>query len=181
MGNPKKQGGRTTSKKVSSAKGWKKNKTTELEVPSGNVCLVIRKPLDTFLKEGRIPNPLLPIVMKAVGGDVSEDDLKAELNDYVESAKEKPEVAQDMITSMTELVDAVVIDCVLEPRVSPALLAGEEYDEDILYVDEVDMDDKMFIFNFVVGGAGDLERFREGQASVLEDLHDSGVDEGSPL
>lgn len=41
-------------------------------------------------------------------------------------------------------------------------------DELPVYTDEVDQEDKQFIFQFVVGGTSDLERFRREQAAALE-------------
>jgi hypothetical protein len=38
-----------------------------------------------------------------------------------------------------------------------------------LYTDDVDDEDKQFIFQYVVGGSRDLERFRSEQASAVED------------
>jgi hypothetical protein len=73
-------------------------------------------------------------------------------------------------------VDHVVCHVVLAPLVLPIPEAGTERDDDVLYVDEIDMDDKMFIFGYATSGAKDLETFRQGQtANVAAVLAESGV------
>ena len=82
----------------------------------------------------------------------------------------------DMIT----MVDAIAIHCVLAPVVSPESLRAEIWAdpgltqqekeakcEELLFVDEVDFEDKMFIFAYAVGGPADVERFRSGTQSLV--------------
>jgi len=47
---------------------------------------------------------------------------------------------------------------------------GVERDPKKMYVDELDMNDKMFLFNWVMGGSKDIERFRTQSAAALESL-----------
>jgi hypothetical protein len=40
-------------------------------------------------------------------------------------------------------------------------IPDSERDDDVIYTDDVDMEDKAFIFNFVVGGSRDIASFRD--------------------
>jgi hypothetical protein len=168
--------GRTTPRGTqpppTSAKDWKaKTKGTELEVPSGNVCLVRMVGMDVFLKKGMVPNSLLPIISKAVGEGrpMQQGDI---------------EITEQTLHDMLDMFDAVVCEVVIAPEVSPAPVYPEDWededlrghvipigspdrDDDHLYVDEVDMEDKQFIFQFVVGGTRDLEQFRKQSGTAL--------------
>lgn len=57
------------------------------------------------------------------------------------------------------------------PRVGEFIPFSERND-DLLYVDDVDEEDKMFIFNYVVGGSADAERFRSEAAQRVAALDD---------
>ena len=149
-----------TKKRTTSATAWKKaSQATALDVPSGNTCKARRVGLDTFIKKGLIPNSLMPIVQEAMKGKKTEMDLES--------------VSEEDLIQIMELIDAVTVDVVVEPRVHPVPESVEDRDDGILYVDEVVMEDKMFIFQWTVGGSSDLERFREEQADAVGDLRGS--------
>lgn len=144
---------------VTSAKDWKgrANKAVELELPSGNTALVRNPGMQAFLQTGIVPNELMGTILKAI-----EKQEMPDLDEFTENP--------DRIQLIVALADNVTVYCVVEPAVAPVPAAGEARDEDTLYVDEVDMDDKMFIFQFAVGGTKDLEQFRAAQASGVESL-----------
>lgn len=151
-------------KKRSKASDFKKGKVAiDLELPSGNVCLAKRKTLDVFLSEGIIPNSLMGIVQQQLNAAENKDDA---LQGELQKLASDPEKLKDVMA----LSDAVVIAVVLEPKVNPKPASEEERDEDLLYVDEVDMDDKMFIFQWAVGGTASVERFREERSALVADL-----------
>lgn len=162
--------------KVTDAATWKKSAspTVELEVPSGNVCLV-RKPdgMRVFMKQGMIPNSLMPMIQKAINEGSSGGEIQSA--DVMRDVLADPQKIADMML----LIDEVVLDTVVEPKVHPAPEEGDDRWDTYLYIDEVDMDDRMFIFNYAVGGTRDLERFRREQASTLGALPDGGAVEGS--
>lgn len=161
-----KKTGRTTPRKsaadtVTPVKGWKSKTVggTLLTVPSGNTALVRAPGMEAFIKAGVIPNGLMSIVQEAMiqGGPPSDDAIAAMMADT------------EKISQILELAGAVTMYCCIDPKVAPVPLDDEgaviplddeRRDEDILYVDEVDFNDKMFIFNFAVGGSADLEQFR---------------------
>lgn len=172
-----------------SAKAWKGKKSKkphELALPSGNVCLVRRVGMESFIRGGMIPNSLLGIVEGALnqakaGQEMTKDDEERFLREIMDD----PTKADDMFN----LVDAVTVAVVVEPEVlavpmTTKMIGGvatqvqddDAMDDDLLYVIDVDMEDKMEIFNFVVGGTDDYESFRGEAAERLASLDDGQGD-----
>lgn len=148
---------RSSAPKPTTAQQWKKaSQGVPLEVPSGNTALVRNPGMQIFMQRGLIPNSLMPIVRQAMSGKPL--DLKAE------------DMTEQHLEDMLALFDAVTVYCVVEPKVLAVPADGEERAEDVLYVDEVDFDDKQFIFQWAVGGTKDLEKFREEQAATMESV-----------
>ena len=159
--------GRTTAKAergvpgaVTSANAWKKQTVegTPLRVPSGNTCLVRAPGMGVFMREGVIPNGLMGIIQEAMANGRAPDE--ADLAGMVDD----PSKLQQLV----ELADAVALYCVIEPPLSQAPVDEEGHivpfghalrDPNTLYVDEVDFNDKMYIFNFAVGGTADFAKF----------------------
>lgn len=142
-------------KPVSTAAQWKKSaEGYELEVPSGNVALVRRPGMLAFLQAGILPNSLTKIVKEKMGskGDDVEIDREA--------------LGELTFEEMIEAYDAVTLYCVVQPELHP--VPEGERDPSLLYVDEVDMDDKMFIFQWAVGGTRDLESFRQQKDELAQ-------------
>lgn len=150
---------------VTSPKDWKKKSTNRpLELPSGNTALVRAPGLQVFIEQGFIPNSLMPIVSKAIkkGKPPKMDELT---------------VSKETLTELVQMADEVCLYCVVEPPVNPVpkdeegnTIPSHKRDEDTLYVDEVDMEDKMFIFQFAMGGTANLERFRKGLEADMDPL-----------
>lgn len=150
--------------------------TEDVRLPSGNVARVRRAGPEAFLTQGLMPDTITPIVEKAIR---SKKGLKP--TQQVDMAKDPKQVG-----ALLEMLDRTLVYAVVEPRVQMppgCLVCGEldtlsvkahndETDEHyhkfdpedrqpgILYADRVDLEDKMFVMNFVVGGTRDLERFR---------------------
>lgn len=158
---------------VTDAKQWKKGKKEqefELTVPSGNVCLVRRPGPELFVEQGMIPNSLMALVMpmlddaKAAGAKGDSKPLEdKDLVDLQKQMMSDPAKLADMFT----MIDSITVYCVLAPNVLPAPDSGEPRDDELLYVDEVDFEDKMFIFQFAVGGTANLAKFRDGTAALV--------------
>jgi hypothetical protein len=175
---------------ATSAKDWKKKEEGhELEVPSGNTCLVRRPGPQAFLSGGSIPNSLLAHIMplledaqeKGAQGDKAPIP-EAAFADLQKQIMDDPAKLQDMFM----MVDNIAVQCVIEPVLSPVPLwtvedqaagrctleavgreAQSKKDAELLYVDQVDFEDKVFIFAFAVGGTADLERFRTGTEALV--------------
>lgn len=138
----------------------KQNTTEDLLLPSGNVAKVRRPGMQAFVTAGIIPNSLLGIMMKELERGGAQQPFNPD--EIVGDIQNNPEKLNDLM----ELVDSVLVHCVLEPKVELPT-KGVERDPNTLYADEVDLEDKFFIFQYAVGGSRDLERFREGSAAML--------------
>lgn len=164
---PKKAAADTPSKGATPASQWKNNKTIELTVPSGNVCLVRRPPgIQSYLVNGSIPNALMPMITAALDGD---NDGEINLKDIASDPAK--------LQAVFSLADRLVLDTVIEPHVMPLPDPGTDRDDDCLYIDEIDLDDKMFIMSYAMAGVKDLESFRSGQAQRMASLE---VGDGVP-
>lgn len=164
---------------VTQASQWQSKKqpddTIELDLPSGNTCLARRIAPETFLDSGMIPDPIMPLMQKSIH-------LKKGL-----PPQEMKKLEQDpkKLVAAIQMFDRVLVYAVVEPRVElpPACECGkreadvihldsdtdgfhayrqsEERKEDALYADVVDLEDKMYIFQWCLGGASDIAQFRD--------------------
>ena len=93
----------------------------------------------------------------------------------------------EKIQAGLDLVDKVVEWMLVEPKVLRPVQRDElgrpirvddrevplpdaDRDDDITYTDEVDLEDRLFLLNFAVGGSSDLERFRAESAGLMGGL-----------
>jgi hypothetical protein len=166
------------------AKEWSKERAAKpIEVPSGNIAMVRRRSLTVWWKTGKIPNLLLPLVRESIATG------KPVL-------QEKTAWTEEELKEMVLMMDTAVIECVDAPRVYPEPVCkeckreerdaihnehdyiGEERDPDRLYVDDVDFDDKAFIYQYVIGAVDDVASFRKLQADDVDAVPD-GSDVGN--
>jgi hypothetical protein len=154
------------------ASEWRKNVTYPVPVPSGNTALLRAVGMQAFINKGMIPNSLMPQVEKALKGSkeaVNAADLFKDVD-----------ITAETLAEMMEMIDQVVVFTVVQPKVyaAPKDESGNviDFDDrdpiDGLWVDEVDFEDKEFIFQFAVGGTRDLETFRRQHATQLASLRD---------
>lgn len=173
----KKSTGRVTPKSSgpTSVSDWKKKSGSDLQLPSGHTCRVRNPGMKAFLSAGLIPNSLIPIVTEALSRGESPSGGASKQDEQIEK-KLQDELSSDpkLLTDMMDAIDNVTVYCVLQPKVNPTPVKElvqadgsvelvEDFDAkdpELLYVDEVDFEDKTFIFNWAVGGTRDLERFR---------------------
>lgn len=144
---------------ITTPQEWKKaSGGTDLTVPSGQTCRARRVDLRIFVKTGKVPNTLRSLLDQAAGGkEISAEEITKQF-------LEDPSVFGDMM----EMVDLVVCDCVLEPKVHPVPEEGTARDDELIYVDDISPEDRMFIFNYAVGGTADFETFREQSTPHVE-------------
>lgn len=173
--------------KRSSAKTWKRNKGEDLTLPSGNVALIGRPGPATLLNGGVLPDTLMPIVEKAIK---SGKGMRSQDNADIMKDPEKVLAALDamdrlMVVVVEDPKPAYHRHNVAKSKVPESVTPGNAHEEwedipesarngeecpdcgethphsdDTIYTNEVDLMDKIFIFNFAVGGTRDLERFR---------------------
>lgn len=159
-----KTGSRNPAKKPTAASAWKKSAVPPLlEMPSGNYMRVKKIGLQALVTKGIVPNSLLGIAEKAIAkGQQKQGPSESDLVDLVQDQEKVAEIGQFM--------DEVVMLCAAEPIVHPLPPEGVERDDDILYIDEVDDEDKMFIFQVVTGGTTDVESFRAETGATMATL-----------
>jgi len=163
---------------ASSIKEFKRLKKGRLlHLPSGLAVTARRVELRAFIKQGDVPNPLLPLVEDALNKGKGVDQSAFIDGDNLD---------MNMVNEMYQLVDQIVIACVLNPRVNPLPDVYDEEDDilddptedqiedakddDLLYIDEIDDEDKMFLFQWVTGGTEDVATFRREAEADLASL-----------
>lgn len=182
--------GSSKKSRVTSASAWKGAQSVdgaEVDLPSGNVVLVKHLSPTAFLASGLIPDPLTAIIRKSIH-------TKKGLNP---KDLEKMVADGDNLVETMKMFDEVVCNVTIEPKIIMPPACAEcgkffnipahtdegapdhhEYDEapresgDFLYVDQVDLQDKIRIFQWSFGETVDLETFRQGQQGALESLPD---------
>lgn len=166
--------------------GWGGELTIDLPVPSGALCQVRRPGIPGLIKAGVLDS------LDSLTGIVQTDHIERvkEGKDPHVTAEQMKELSQnkDGLLRALTLTDKVVEYVVLQPVVlrpiirnpdtSPALddngeemdLPTEERSPGVIYTDSISLEDKMYIFQFVVGGVTDLETFRKEFAQTLGGL-----------
>lgn len=153
---------------------WGGSPFTELEVPSGGKCLVRKlQPMDL-----------------ASGNFLGASDLLAQtVSDQIENAKrpkdhlkpkaeQKKEDDERVLTALStalskpealdSMVDKVVCQAVVEPRIEMPPAEVSERENNVVYVDTVPFSDKMVIFNWVMRGIDGVKAFRGEPADDVE-------------
>lgn len=77
---------------------------------------------------------------------------------------------KENIVASLDLVDRVVLYCVTQPPLTASPKEESDRKPGVLYVDEIDLEDRMFILQFVLGGTRDLESFRAETGSAMAGL-----------
>lgn len=156
---------------------------TDLEVPSGQLCLVKRPGVEGLLREGVLRD------MDSFTSLVQAKHINRVQKGKSSKAEQQPDETQaqiaelfsdpDKFANILHVVDRVICHVVVKPAINMTPNDPTRRDPSAIYADMVDMADKMFIFNFVVGGSRDIERFLGESDSAVGDL-DAGEDLGSP-
>lgn len=169
MGNSPKN---VKSTPISSPADFRNRSTAPLELPSGLTIRCRRSTLPTLMKLGFVPNELMGVANKAMAKG-SPDGLGSDVGTTPES-----------IEKMMKMVDDVTVFAVYEPPIEPVPMrivdvGGEEEvpleerEEGVVYVDELDQQDKTFIYQYVVGGNRDLDQFRRESGGVVGSVSSS--------
>jgi len=175
---------------------WRKKSTVgkvfTIELPSGNVAKVTRPGLEMLISGGVMPDSLLQIaqgaVEKGAGKRVKIQHLD---DDKARDIAENPELWSEMIDSVDQIVSHVFVD----PKVKYAkekttekrpngktvvtLIPLDKRDPNYLYTDELELDDKFFVFSFISGDSADLKSFRDKLRGNVESISDGS--EVSPV
>lgn len=176
MAKSQNRSGNPAKKARSSATSWK-GKTSggvDLELPSGNVALCKRVRPEMLLASGVLPDSLSKIVMEAIQENkgLRPEEIGAQIDS-------DPKAMGQMLL----MLDNVCVSAFISPKVSavPGHFEGEKWvdeerDPELLYVDDIDLEDKTFVMNWAMAGDADLASFRTELASTV-----AGVQAGLAL
>ncbi len=145
--------------KPSSVSDFKKKKFEPIQLPSGNWITVKNTSLGGFLQSGNIPNMLLQVIQDSMGKQKAQRD--EDIDSTVKTMLEDP----TQLIEIYKSVDAFVIAVAVEPQVHPVPESENDRDDELLYVDELDEEDKMFLFS---RGMGDAEQAAPFPAPVAK-------------
>jgi len=136
---------------VTNASQWGKVVTEGklVPLPGGNVARLKKYNIMYLSKIGKIPNKLQAVVQ----GFIS-DPAGADLS--------KVAADKDGIANMMELLDITVEMCFVEPKVVRPK-KGQELAEDEISIEDVELNDKLYVFEWAQGEVDSVEAFREKQ------------------
>lgn len=157
---PRKPAQKKAAQKPTTVKEWKKAYSEPVELPSGNYMRVRRIGMETLMATGKMPNSLMSMMRSAVAKGTGTEDI--DMNSIVEDDKQLKE--------MVKFMDDLVVMVSVEPKVHASPKDEDVRDDEILYADEVDAEDKSFIFAMVTGGTADLESFRQTTSAGMAAL-----------
>lgn len=143
---------------------WGADQYVDLECPSGQLCQVRRPGVEGLISAGLLKetDSLTSLVenkhVKRVKGEKQVDVGKL-MNDT------------DALTKVLKVVDKIVAYIVIQPSLRLPSITGpngeelpmldEDREQGVIYTDMVDLIDRMFIFQYAVGGSKDIEQFRK--------------------
>jgi hypothetical protein len=141
----------------------------DLVVPSGQTCLVRRPGLEGLIKAGIVSN--FDALTRIVGD-------QSERMKTGKEPKSDEEIMSDVMSSperleeMMRVINKIVIYVVVKPEIKSAPNDITLRQPAVIYDDMIDIEDKMFLMNFALGGVRDLERFRGQYESALGSVGD---------
>lgn len=160
------------------------SKPHELKLPSvdeegeHNVCLVRRPGPQGLVKMGILDSlDTLTQLVAAKIGDIETGGSSAPDPEAIRALSQNAKGLENAL----DLIDRIVVGVVVEPKVHPIPVedpkTGEipEREDSCLYIDDVDLEDRMFIMNFAVGGSADWESFRSESAANVARVEASPV------
>lgn len=147
----------TNGQAMRSAKAWRAcaKKTTMLELPSGFSVEVCRPSLAAWFQSGRLPQPLVGMLMKAARGESSPGNILSDLgdDDFLEALK-----------FMRDIVTATVV----HPRI---VAVADPESETEIGVDEIPEADFNALVRYAMSGsAGVAVQMEEGETTTLDSL-----------
>lgn len=155
--------------------------TELITLPSGQVARAMRIGLQTLVAEGLLGET------DSLSSYVGEQHIRRVRNNKGKLVN-KEEISASSIASDPEalkrvllLVDRALPHIVVEPRVLSHVedlpdggtkrIDSADRVAGAVYTDQVGLEDKMFLFQFAMGGVRDLERFREESDNAVADIH----------
>ena len=134
----------------------------DLELPSGQLVLARKPGVQQLMVEGvlhRMDN-LTALVDKK---HVRKGKAAASESINVQSLIQDPEA----LANILHTVDRVLCAVVIRPPIQMAPNDVTSRKNGVIYTDTVGIEDKMFLFNWALGGSKDIERFRRESSEVV--------------
>lgn len=170
---------------ASAASAFKKKVVDNVMLPSGVVAGLRRLGPTVILSSGSIPDSLMSIVQEALkkGGNSKEAEEKLE-----KDLASDPSKIAEMVNSIDEIMPKVFAEppVLLHRRrvdagdgTSAPLwedIPDEQRDPEQVYTDELELQDKLFVFKYVMGGGSELETFRQQPAAGVGNVEDVAED-----
>jgi hypothetical protein len=170
---------------------------TPIEVPSGNVALIRRPGPEMFFKAGVVPDALTGIVNESVREKqglkpekmqelATSPEMLPQMLALIDSSvveavvdppvRHNPDCIAPKPGQADELCGLPVSDDIHTKDKRDGyhtFIEGDRIEEDerdplFMYASEVAFDDKVFIFQYAVGGSADLERFRSEYSELVD-------------
>lgn len=159
----------------------------DLRCPSGQLALVKRPGVQGLIEAGILHD------VDSLTGLVDQKHLKRVKGGAQDMSIDAKKLMNDpkSLAKVMGVVDKVLVHVVIKPRLTLAWTEGAEGEQVPLdhlergkaveagakvFTDQVEIDDKMFIFNYAVGGTRNLERFRQQSDDAV-----GGVDSGEQV
>lgn len=166
--------------------GGKKAASIELRVPSGQLCLVRTVGVPGLIEAGILSH------VDSLTSIVSDEFIKK--NEAGNPVLDIPGItdSEGAVKSIMEVMSKVVCLAVVEPKVYEVPMKHEDPDdpesplvedervEGRVYIDTVDEEDQVFIFQAVIGGTQDLEQFRDLVSELVGSLDPGDEVGGAP-
>lgn len=121
--------------------------------------------MQVLLRNGSIPNSLMPIVEKAL--------REGQRGQQLDSNQLMAELTEDKLAEYQLAMDNVVMAVVVLPEIRPVPVKDgqpvpdQDRDQSAAYIDWIDEMDKIFLMQYATGGSADAEKFREQFAQFL--------------
>lgn len=146
-------------------------------MPSGNTFRLRPVSPETFLDfQGDVLDMLTPLVYATMSGDV---EGQKEFEAKFDMSQMGDEQKLTMFRQYRKLFNAFTATCLVSPRVVPD---GEPcIGDDDCWIEDIDLGDRIFLFQFLGATAKTLESFRYEQEKYLEAVHNQQNNAQIPL
>jgi hypothetical protein len=152
----------------------------EIVLPSGGTVLAVRPHLLLMYRHKVFPNALTPLIEKLIKNAMG-DDGTDENDEFI--AKQFEENSVEAYDQFMELLNYVWVTAVIDPvfvidlnaPTSDAIARVQHLpveERTLLPVDAVELDDKLFLFNWCQGVTDDVAAFRQRQSERMAALQE---------
>jgi hypothetical protein len=151
----------------------------DLTFPSGQLALVRRPGLQGLMTAGVLHqmDTLTPLIQQhkdKANGKKSSKAAEQQLMQQILGDEKKLE-------ELMHLLDRVTVHCVVKPEIEMTPNDVTSRVPGVIYADMVDLEDKLFLFNYAVGGSRDLQRFRGESEALVGGLQSVEEDEAEAV